>query len=649
MKRFGSAILFLISAAAILSAVPVPAYASIEVDEEEVIFRFVDTSAAKVFLTGDFNNWNPTMDSMVKRGGNWEVRLYLVPGRYRYAFVVDGKSVPDPDNPNRDTEGNTFFIFVEEDGVYKIVYEVTDTGERKIDEIYDPYGALAATAVEDYSLFTASAGVDGEIDRSLRGNFLIGAEYEPTAEDPMKAYLVRAKGEWVTDKFSLGAFHRSGRVSFDDPLSLFTDVGPYAYPLDLFCRGAEATAGWENSIEGRVFFANRIDGYRSWHERSLRYTRYYWNPVDKDMIGASLKGTIEPVKLEYLYRYDRGHGQSDWDEYGRSCYYSPETRTSHGLLLEIEKQDWPVFKAQYLSGKTKLEAHSIIVHPDSIMSVEGMSEYDKDWEEGYRAMAGISYSRGAFLGLFEWNRTTMERYPGLLDSLEYWDDATMDIFSIGFEYEAERLKIDLDLDFLDFGGSGGTGRTFWLQGWNFWLDGDMVRTELLQFLDSERMWRAVLSIEEGGADEIPGPYRLQGYLLAKANWDGETERSIFEISGGKGIRAGSYLSIHTDMRYVQYSDDRWVGESGFFDLWAGLRGNLGGSGWAALGVGVAPHRFDRWYFDFTGDGRESYLIDQFHLWWVEPGEEAAFIEELGKAEKILSEEWRLSFESGFSL
>jgi hypothetical protein len=647
VNRFGYAFLFLICAAALSLVVPASLYASIEVDEEEVIFRLVDPDAAKVFLTGDFNNWNPTMDSMVKRGGGWEVRLYLVPGRYRYAFVVDGKNIPDPDNPNRDAEGNTFFIFAEEDGVYDIIYEVTNTGERKIDEIYTPYGALTATAMEDYGLFTASAGVDGEIDGSLRGNILVGAEYETTAEDPLKAYLVRAKGEWVTDRFSLGAFHRSGKVGFDDPLSLFTAVGPYAYPLDLFCRGAEASAGWKDSVEGRVFFANRIDGYSTWLERYWYYPYLQRDPLDKDMIGASLKGSIKPVQLEYLYRHDRGHGKFWREEDGCEFYYSPETRTSHGLLLEIEKQDWPVFKAQYLSGKTRFNTIDVSF-PDSLEPAEDISEYDMDWEEGYRALAGISYSRGPFLGQFEWNRTTIERNPELLDSIRYWDDANMDVFGVGVKYETEKLKVDLDIDLLDFGGSGGMGRTFWLQGPNFWLDGDMVRTELLQFLDSKRMWKAALRIEEGGVDEIPGPYRLEGYLLAKTNWDGDMERSMFEISGGKGIRAGSYLSVHTDMRYVLYSDDRWVGESGFFDFWAGLRGNLGGSGWAALGIGVAPHRFDRWYFDFTGDGRESYLIDQFHLWWVEPGEEAAFIEELGKAEKTLSEEWRLSFEAGFS-
>lgn len=625
---------------ALALTVSMSAYASIELDEEEVVFRLEDTGAAKVFLAGDFNNWNPKMDSMVKRGGAWELRLYLVPGRYRYMFVVDGENMPDPDNPNRDGDGNTFFIFVEEEGTYSIIYEATEAGERKIEEIYEPYGALTASAVEDYGLFTASAGVEGEIDGSLRGNILIGAEYETTARDLLKAYLVRAKGEWVGDVFQLGAFHRSGRAGFDDPLSLFTDVGPYAYPLDLFCRGAEASAGWKNSIEGRVFFTNRIEGYESGLE-NMYYMEFNGNPLDKDMVGASLKGSIKPVVMEYMYRHDRGpRGWLLAD--GIHTVSGYKERTSHGFLLEFDKKGWPGFRAEYLTGQTFVQTEFDTNPYDPDYSGDKIG-----WEEGYRAFAEASWSKGPFLGILGWNRTTIERNPDLLHSHD-WNDARMDIFDARAEYNIEKVTIDLKIDYIDFNGDGGMGRNFWLQNPNFWLDGDMLRTELLQFGDSKNMWRAVLNIEEGGVDPIPGPYRLEGYITAKGNWDGDQARNMFEISGGKGIRAGSFLSGHADLRYVSYNDDRWVGDSSFFDLWAGLRGNLGGSGWVALGVGVAPHRFDRWYFDFTGDGRESYLLEQDLFQEVNQYEEERLIEELSKAEQSLAEDWRISFEGGFS-
>ncbi len=652
MSRFESAFRILICACALAAAVPMTGYTSIEVDEEEVVFRLDDPGAAKVFLTGDFNNWNPTMDSMVKRGGVWEVRLYLVPGRYRYMFIVDGESIPDPDNPNRDADGNTFLIFIEDDGVYEIVYEVTVVGDRKVDERYTPYGALSAVAVSDYGLFTASAGVKGEIDGSLRGDMLVGFEYETTADDPVSAYLVSAKGEWTTEKFQLGAFHRSGEIGFGDPLSLFTDVGPYAYPLGLFCRGAEASAGWKDRAEGRVFFANRIDGYCSGLERFYdgisRFPIDDRDPEDKDMIGLSLKGAYSSVLLEYMYRHDCGPGGESWRG-ERYCWIwdGYGIRDSHGILLELKKKDYPVFRAEYLTGQTRLQAGSFYCLPAPSIPYESASDADLDLEEGYRALVDISYSRGPFSGLMGWHGTTIDRDPSVVGWND-WESARMDVFQARVVYETGSLKIDLEIDLEDFSGDGGIGRTFWLQYYNFWLDGDQLRTEMLQFLKSESVWRAKLLVEEKGAEQIPGPYRLEGYLSASARWDGNTDRSMFEITGGKGLRAGSYLSFHADLRYASYRDDRWTGDNGFLDVWLGMRASLGGSGWVAWGMGVPPHRFDRWYYDFTGDGREAFLLDQGLFDAVDILGEDDLIDWLGRAEKSLAEKWRLSFEAGFT-
>ncbi|PLX49595.1 MAG: glycoside hydrolase family 13 [Desulfobulbaceae bacterium] len=58
--------------------------------------------AGKVFLTGDFNNWNPEEFSMRKfKNGDHTKKLKLKPGRYEYQFIVDGNWWTDPANPNR--------------------------------------------------------------------------------------------------------------------------------------------------------------------------------------------------------------------------------------------------------------------------------------------------------------------------------------------------------------------------------------------------------------------------------------------------------------------------------------------------------------------------------------------------------------------
>ena len=68
--------------------------------EATVRFVFVAPGAARVSVVGDFNQWNA--DAMPLRklsDGTWVVDVPIGPGRYAYAFVVDGKIEVDPVAP----------------------------------------------------------------------------------------------------------------------------------------------------------------------------------------------------------------------------------------------------------------------------------------------------------------------------------------------------------------------------------------------------------------------------------------------------------------------------------------------------------------------------------------------------------------------
>src|SRR5690348_3068446 len=56
-------------------------------------FAFVDEAAHSVSLVGDFNDWNPAAAPLQPglSKGSWSTTLSLAPGRYEYAFLVDGK------------------------------------------------------------------------------------------------------------------------------------------------------------------------------------------------------------------------------------------------------------------------------------------------------------------------------------------------------------------------------------------------------------------------------------------------------------------------------------------------------------------------------------------------------------------------------
>ncbi|MEO5564710.1 MAG: serine hydrolase, partial [Chitinophagaceae bacterium] len=59
-------------------------------------------TAKTVFVSGEFNNWIPWQTFLTRQGDEWLCKVHLNKGTYKYMFVVDGKWIPDPDNPLQD-------------------------------------------------------------------------------------------------------------------------------------------------------------------------------------------------------------------------------------------------------------------------------------------------------------------------------------------------------------------------------------------------------------------------------------------------------------------------------------------------------------------------------------------------------------------
>lgn len=71
-------------------------------------FVLVEPRAAKVFLVGDFNDWDSTRTPMRRASGEglWTAVVRLTPGRYRYAFLIDGhRWLADPSAPAASDDG----------------------------------------------------------------------------------------------------------------------------------------------------------------------------------------------------------------------------------------------------------------------------------------------------------------------------------------------------------------------------------------------------------------------------------------------------------------------------------------------------------------------------------------------------------------
>ncbi len=68
-----------------------------------VQFVILAPTAGTVSLVGDFNDWDRSATPMrpARGDGIWSVTVPLEPGRYRYAFLVDGQTwVADPSAPS---------------------------------------------------------------------------------------------------------------------------------------------------------------------------------------------------------------------------------------------------------------------------------------------------------------------------------------------------------------------------------------------------------------------------------------------------------------------------------------------------------------------------------------------------------------------
>lgn len=65
---------------------------------------FLETG--EVVLAGSFNNWSTSELPMKKTDTGWMVAINLKPGRYTYKYIVDGRWMPDPNNPQVENHGN---------------------------------------------------------------------------------------------------------------------------------------------------------------------------------------------------------------------------------------------------------------------------------------------------------------------------------------------------------------------------------------------------------------------------------------------------------------------------------------------------------------------------------------------------------------
>ncbi len=69
---------------------------------KRVTFTLESEIGKKVYVAGDFNNWEAGDKELVDKAGDGIYRkiMLLPPGHYEYKFIIDGVWCIDPANPN---------------------------------------------------------------------------------------------------------------------------------------------------------------------------------------------------------------------------------------------------------------------------------------------------------------------------------------------------------------------------------------------------------------------------------------------------------------------------------------------------------------------------------------------------------------------
>ncbi len=68
-------------------------------NKREITFALKDAGYQKVQVKGEMNSWNPNATVLQKKDDTWKATMLVTEGIYQYLFMVDGKEMKDPLNP----------------------------------------------------------------------------------------------------------------------------------------------------------------------------------------------------------------------------------------------------------------------------------------------------------------------------------------------------------------------------------------------------------------------------------------------------------------------------------------------------------------------------------------------------------------------
>jgi hypothetical protein len=210
----------------------VSAEAAVRAEDNEIVFTLRAPGAERVFLVGDFNNWNATMERMDLEGDVFIVRLYLLAGTYQYKFVVDGEWIVDPDNPPADPKRGSALVLESRAGM--IVIGTDEPLEEQKESKLEPNLRYAGVFLADDGDTDSEQALDVYFTYAGKG-FRANVDFQTASDSwsfsPLEAdvFFNRGFAEVALGDSYLRAFESDTIYTSSDPYRLVGEVGVYDY------------------------------------------------------------------------------------------------------------------------------------------------------------------------------------------------------------------------------------------------------------------------------------------------------------------------------------------------------------------------------------------------------------------------------------
>ncbi len=233
--------------------------------------------AKKVFLAGNFNEWNNKGLELEKQGEIWSRSIYLPDGTYAYKYIVDGEWITDPSNPILRPDGS---------GNYNSYISIGETSSFKL------YGHLDANEVKLAGNFNLWNYTELQMNKTPSG-----WELQYALSPGIYEYKFIVENEWLRDP--------------NNPYTIEREEGTNS----VVC------------IKPNHIF--RLEGYDSANEVIVTGTFTEWNSRNYKMVKENGVWTF-PIFLNhgtYLYRFivdddimtDPANLHFEKAEFGKNC------------------------------------------------------------------------------------------------------------------------------------------------------------------------------------------------------------------------------------------------------------------------------------------------------------------------------------------